>query len=86
MCWNPSGRSKFCRVCREKKQNAGAIVSQNKKKLRKLLEWNNLTPEWFDKFYLYSNNIITYGKIVMEYKQKDSKRTFEKILQFWSLC
>ena len=86
MCWKPSGRSKFCYRCRERKQNAGAIVSQNKKKLRKLLEWNTLTPEWLDKFMVYSTNIITYWKVVMEYNEKDTARTFEKILRFSTLC
>jgi hypothetical protein len=82
-CWKDSGRSKFCRKCREIKQNAGSIVSQNKSKLIKLLQWDYLTPEWFEKFILYSNNIISYGKIVMEYKEVDTRRTFENIMKFW---
>ena len=82
-CWNDSGRSKFCRRCREYKQNAVSIVSQNKKKLIKLLNWDYLTPEGFSKLILYTNNIISYGKIVMEYKEVDTRRTFEKIMKFW---
>lgn len=82
-CWDYSGKSKFCRKCREHKQNAVSIVSQNKSKLIKLLKWDYLTPEWFNKFILYTNNIITYGKVVMEYKIVDTRTTFEKIMRFW---
>ena len=82
-CWKESGKSKFCRSCREVKQNAVSIVSQNKSKLIKLLNWYYLTPEWFNKFILYTNNIITYWKIVMEYKEVDTRTTFEKIMKFW---
>ena len=42
-CWEESWRSKFCRVCRETKQNAVSIVSQNRWKLIKLLNWDYLT-------------------------------------------
>ena len=82
-CWKESGKSKFCRSCREIKQNTVSIVSQNKSKLIKLLNWDYLTPEWFNKFILYTNNIITYGRVVMEYKEVDTRRTFEKIMKFW---
>ena len=82
-CWKESGKSKFCRSCREYKQNAVSIVSQNKSKLIKLLNWDYLTPEWFNKFILYTNNILTYGRVVMEYKEVDTRRTFEKIMKFW---
>ena len=83
-CWAESGRSKFCRKCREIKQNAVSIVSQNKWKLIKLLRWDYLTPEWFSKFILYTNNIIRYWKIVMEYKQVDTIRKFVNIINFWT--
>lgn len=82
-CWKESGKSKFCRSCREVKQNAVSIVSQNKSKLIKLLNWDYLTPEWFNRFILYTNNILTYGRVVMEYKEVDTRRTFEKIMKFW---
>ena len=82
-CWEYSGKSKFCRKCRDIKQNAVSIVSQNKSKLIKLLKWDYLTPEWFNKFILYTNNILTYGRVVMEYKQVDIRTTFEKIMKFW---
>lgn len=83
-CWNESGRSKFCRKCRDIKQNAVSIVSQNKNKLIKLLRWDYLTPDWFSKFILYTNNIIKYWKIVMEYKQVDTIRKFINIINFWT--
>ena len=82
-CGAYSGKSKFCRTCREVKQNAVSIVSQNKSKLLKLLKWDYLTPEWFNKFILYTNNILTYGRVVMEYKQVDIRTTFEKIMRLW---
>lgn len=37
-----------------------AMVSQNKKKLRKILSQRTITAEWFEKFILYTNNIIKY--------------------------
>ena len=84
-CWKDSWRSKFCRNCRDIKQNAVSIVSQNKSKLVRLLQWDYLTPEWFSKFILYSTNIINYGRIVMEYKQVDTYRTFDRIMNFWTI-
>ena len=82
-CWEESWRSKFCRVCRETKQNAVSIVSQNRWKLIKLLNWDYLTPLWFNKFILYTTNILRYWLIVMEYKEVDTRTTFEKIMKFW---
>ena len=36
-CWKDS-KYQFCRKCKEEKHKAGAIISQNKTKLRNLLE------------------------------------------------
>lgn len=47
----------LCRKCKEEKHKAGALISQNKKKLRNLLDDNILTPENFEKFILYTDNI-----------------------------
>lgn len=58
----------FCRECKEIKRNAGAMVSQNKKKLIKLLNTKWLTAQWFEKYILYSDNIRKYGRIYMEYQ------------------
>lgn len=66
-CWKES-KYEFCRDCKEVKRNAWAMVSQNKKKLIKLFMGRRLTPQWFEKFLLYSNNIVKYGKIYMEYQ------------------
>jgi hypothetical protein len=66
-CWKDSKRE-FCRECKEIKQNSSAMVSQNKKKLVKLLNSKRLTPQWFEKFILYSDNIKKYGRIYMEYQ------------------
>jgi len=83
-CGKESWRSKFCRDCRDIKQNAVSIVSQNRWKLIRLLHKDYLTPEWFTKFILYTNNIIKYGKIVMEYKKEDTIRKFVNIINFWT--
>lgn len=82
-CGRESWRSKFCRGCRNIKEKSLSIVSQNKNKLRKLLKMNNFTPERFDKFILYSDNIVSYWKIVMKYKEVDTRTTFERLLQYW---
>jgi hypothetical protein len=50
--------------------------------MKDLLGVNNFTPEWFEKFILYSDNIISYGKVVMKYKEVDTKTTFEKIMSY----
>jgi pyocin large subunit-like protein len=81
LCGADSRRDRFCRKCKEKKRNATAIVSQNKKKLRSLLKEERYTPERIEKFILYSNNIVKYGKVIMEYKEKDINRRFEAIMK-----
>ena len=85
LCGRESWRSKFCRWCRNIKQNASSIVSQNKNKLRKLLWVNKYSPEWFDKFILYSDNITSYGKIVLKYQEVDTRTTFERIFQYGTI-
>lgn len=84
-CGRESWRSKFCIGCRRIKETAGSIVSQNKKKMRKLLQVENLSAERFDKFILYSDNIVSYWKIVMRYKVVDTKTTFERIMNYWAI-
>ena len=55
----------FCRSCKAEKQKAWALISQNKKKLRNLLDGNILEPELFSKFVLYTDNIRKWGEIYM---------------------
>ena len=74
MCGSPSGRCKFCSTCKIEKDRASAIISQNAKKLTKLLRTKRLTPSWFEKFLLYVENITKYGKILMKYKTADELR------------
>lgn len=69
----------FCSECKEIKHNSGAMVSQNKKKLLKLLNGKRLTPQWFEKYLLYSENIKKYGKIYMEYQCVKEYRTLKLI-------
>lgn len=78
-CGNESKRE-FCRECKDKKHNACALLSQNRTKLIKLLNKDRLTPEWFDKFILYTNNILKYWKVYMEYKDVKRDKIFRWIL------
>lgn len=71
----------FCGECKEKKRNASAILSQNRSKLIKLLHWDWLSPEWFEKFILYTNNILAYWRIYMEYKSVKRDKIFRGILK-----
>lgn len=73
----------FCRECKEIKHQASALISQNRTKLIKLLLGKRLTPEWFEKFILYTNNILKYWKIYMEYKWIKEDKTL-KIIS-WSI-
>ena len=38
-----------------------------------------LTPEWFEKFILYTNNILKYGKVYMEFKEEKENKTLNYI-------
>ena len=78
-CGKESKRE-FCRECKEKKHNASAILSQNRSKLIKLLHGDWLSPEWFEKFIVYTNNILKYGRIYMEYKSVKRDKIFKWII------
>ena len=75
---------KFCRWCKNIKRTATSLVSQNKNKLRRLLLINKYTPERFDKFNLYSENIRDYGKVVLEFKMVATKYCFETLFKYWT--
>lgn len=36
-----------------------------------------------EKFILYTNNIVKYGKILMEYKEKDTSKRFVDVMKIW---
>jgi len=74
-------KNNYCRKCKEKKANAVAIISQNKSKLRKLLTEDKITLDRLTKFILYTNNIIKYGKVVMQYKEKDTNKKFADVMK-----
>lgn len=74
----------LCRECKEIKHRAGAIISQNKKKLKNLIEWNILEPEKFSKFILYTDNIIKEWKIYMEFV-KEKHYTIFKVITWWTM-
>lgn len=75
----------FCRECKEIKHRAWALISQNKTKLRNLLDHNILEPQNFNKFILYSDNIIEQGKIYMEFV-KEKHLTLFKIITWWTIA
>ena len=74
----------LCRDCETVKTRCLAIISQNKKKLKKLLEKRSVTLERLDKFLLYANNIVHYWKILMEFKKNETIRTFDKLKEILS--
>ena len=47
-----------------------------------MLTVNNYTPERFDKFNLYTGNIRDYGRLLMQFKQVDTKYKFENLLTY----
>ena len=71
-CLNCGKESKWelCRDCKEKKHQAGALISQNKKKLKNLLEKSILVPENYTKFILYTDNIRKRWEIYMGFVSK----------------
>lgn len=90
-CWKKSDNSRLCRSCRKEKEKAGAIVSQNKSKLKKLLNNRNYDTEWFIKFNLYTNNINSYWKILIKYKETERVWMWLKIINscsmiVWFVC
>ena len=64
----------FCRKCKEEQHRAWAIISQNKKKLRNLLDQNILQPELYEKFILYTDNIKKQWEIYMSFVAKKRYR------------
>lgn len=85
-CWKDIRKwVSLCEKCNDIRRNNLAMMTQNKIKLRTLIKEKKLTPEWLDKFILYANNIVKYWKIVMEYKEEDSIRTFNKIRKIWTI-
>ena len=73
----------LCKECKNKKWYSAAIVSQNKKKLKKLLEERSITIERIDKFILYTDNIIKFSKVLIEYKEKKKKEIIDRLKKIW---
>lgn len=80
-CLKCGSESKWelCRKCKEEKHRAWAIISQNKKKLKNLIEWNILEPESFSKFILYTDNIRKRGEIYMSFVAQKHYTIFKVI-------
>lgn len=80
-CLNCGKESKWelCRDCKEKKHQAGALISQNKKKLRNLLDKSILEPENYSKFILYTDNIKKRWEIYMGFVAKKKYTIFKVI-------
>ena len=74
----------LCRECKEVKHRAGALISQNKKKLKNLIEWNILEPEKFSKFILYTDNIKKRWETYMEFVEK-KQYTISKFIAWWTM-
>jgi hypothetical protein len=80
-CGSYSWNSRLCRNCREIKQNATAILCQNKYKLQVLLQQKDfVSPKNFERFLKYTDNIRRYWRVLMEYKRID----VELILKAWT--
>ena len=60
ICGKKSNNCKLCASCRKEKETACAIISQNKKKMQKLLNTHCYDTDRFTKFNLYANNINKY--------------------------
>ena len=90
-CGKKSDNSRLCRECRKQKETAGAMVSQNKKKLKKLLSECTYNSDWFIKFNIYTKNINTYGQILMKYKETERINMWVKVINScsvitWIVC
>lgn len=79
-CKKYSGKSLYCRECRKIKENAGAIISQNKKKLKKILNEKEITPDRFIKFTLYTEHIRSNTTIYLQYKETKTKYNLTRII------
>lgn len=84
-CGKKSDNSRLCRECRKQKETAGAMLSQNKKKLKKLLSKCTYNSEWFIKFNIYTKNINTYGQILMKYKETERINMWVKVINSCSV-
>jgi hypothetical protein len=85
-CKKPSGKSTYCRACRKIRDNALATVSQNKKKLIKLLLLKHISDDRFIKFYLYVERIKNNGLIYLQFKQEQTNNAFNKIVNGCTLA
>ena len=79
-CKKPSGKSMYCRECRKLRDNALAIVSQNKSKLIRLLKLREINEEQFIKFNLYTEHIKTNGLTYLQFKQLKTYTLFKKLV------
>ena len=74
----------LCRECKEVKHRCGALISQNKKKLRNLLDKNILEVENYNKFILYTDNIKKNAETYMEFV-KEKHYTIFKVITWWTM-
>lgn len=78
-CFNESHGHKYCEDCISLRSNACSIIKQNSRRLEKLFDQKWYTPEWFEKFECYVNNIRKQEAILMEFLEKDNRRRFEML-------
>ena len=69
----------LCRECKEVKHRAWALISQNKKKLKNLLDKNILEVENYNKFILYTDNIKKNAETYMEFVKEKHYTIFKFI-------
>lgn len=79
LCWDESDGKKLCKVCEYKIHEASAIVSQNSKKIREMLNGKRLDSSNFEKFIIYAHNIIESWREVLLYKKEAILKQIEDI-------
>ena len=67
-------KNKLCRDCENKKHNTSAIISQNCIKLKKLLNTPRFNIDGFDRFLLYTDNIVKNMKVLLRFKDLEKWR------------
>lgn len=71
----------LCKECKKRKDHSFAILCQNKKKLKLLLDESSITIDWLDKFVLYTDNIIANWKVLIDFKRNDEIKVFDKLMK-----
>jgi len=76
-CSNDSHGHKYCEKCVSLRANACSVINYNSKQLQKLFATKWFTPNWFERFELYVDNIRKQEAVLMDFLEKDTRRRFE---------